>query len=136
MKNPIEKRRLARHAVPLLVVALPLLIWSCALQTGEEQASGRTQKPLGPPGSGCDGIDDCLSPVGHPVCADPMTAVCKAIDYSVAPRDKECVYALLADPDCACVEGDVRVCSIGSAVGVRHCEASGLSTSWGSCVSL
>ena len=134
--NILKKGRFSRLVAPLASITLPLLLWSCALQSEDGQDIGRTQKRLGPPGSGCDGIVDCLSPAGHPVCADPTTAVCKAIDYSVAPRDKECVYALLADPDCACVEGDVRVCSIGSAVGVRHCEASGLSTSWGSCVSL
>jgi hypothetical protein len=125
----------------LLGVASFLLI-NCA--SGEQTAHsphGPHKHHPRPPRSGTDGgppdyiecrsIGDCQESDWFPECGDYDNVTCVAPSGSAA---QECIFRVVDEPGCFCLERDIRNCGAGIDAGIQRCvDLGGGETGWGGC---
>jgi len=84
----------------------------------------------------CTGTTDCENSSWYPECANFDNITC------VAPgsgQTKQCLFRLVDQAGCFCIERDIRNCTIGGGgtsgtTGVQHCVKLGTdTTNWGGC---
>jgi hypothetical protein len=114
-------------------------LWSACLTT----FTGHTPLTSGPNGTGwgirnCAGSIDCDNALDRPVCADWDKDICQQQPYS----PKECVFSLIKEHGCSCIQYDIRGCTkAGGGSGHQMCVVTGSdpsndwleATGWGTC---
>jgi hypothetical protein len=105
-----------------LALACPLLL--CLTQCGSSSMVGASCGSVA-----CTGTPTCTSAANLPLCAETISAKCHS-------ATSECVWKIKTDPNCPCMEHDVRLCNVNATTpGVQICTANAgrTATSWAAC---
>jgi hypothetical protein len=97
------------------------------LDAGTEDL-GSTQQAAAPAIS-CTTSVVCAAATNFPACADPYSTFCQSVSH-------ECMYRIKNDPNCLCLEKDIRACTLnGGGAGIQTCvtNASKNTTWWDTC---
>lgn len=118
------------------LAAAALCLMQCSAEqstTGDESEElGSVQSAVVTPrcgGLACTGTPTCTSAGNVPLCAETVTAKCHS-------AINECVWKIKTDPNCPCMERDVRHCNINPTTGgVQICVANAgrTATYWDTC---
>jgi hypothetical protein len=107
----------------MLVLACPILL--CITQC--KSSGALSAEHCG--GITCTSNSNCGAGAVLPLCAEPLSSNCHSVTH-------ECVWKIKIDPACACIEHDVRLCTVsGGGTGVQICTANPgrTATAWATC---
>lgn len=105
------------------IMAAPFVF--CLFQCGAKPAV----MPMAAPAISCTTSAICMTAVNLPACADAFSTFCQSVAH-------ECMYRVKNDPNCLCLEKDIRACPLpGGGNGIQTCvtNAGKNTTWWGTC---
>lgn len=85
--------------------------------------------PMAAPAISCTTSAICAAATNFPACGDPYSFFCQSVAH-------ECMYRIKNDPNCLCLEKDIRACTMsGGGAGIQTCvtNASKNTTWWDTC---
>jgi hypothetical protein len=83
----------------------------------------------------CRDDGECQDSPYFPACGDYNNVTCFKPDPT-DPSLNECLYRIIDDENCPCLERDMRLCDLQPGTGIQYCERpdpNQLRTVWGSC---
>jgi hypothetical protein len=132
----MKKTLCFRFCVAAIACVISLFLVNCGTEDGSSSGTQVvTSAVTGPDYIPCRDDSECLDTPDFPACADVHNVTCFRPDAN-GTSDNACLYRIVDDANCPCIERDIRGCSLSPGHGFQHClhpDPAQWRTEWGPC---